>query len=185
MTRVYLKKQQGLKSPLRNNMEVIQKMILPQGYFPGNSNYPLLIYRHTFSEMNESLQTIQDRLEQNNWTHSWMDSVYDFHHYHSNTHEVLVVMSGDCQVQFGGENGPVYRISLGDVVIIPAGVAHKSLTMSSDFQCVGAYPFDVEYDMRYGNIEEYSKAIEAIKQVGLPENDPFFGEKGLLFNYWT
>jgi uncharacterized protein YjlB len=38
--------------------------------------------------------------------------------------------------------------------------------------------------MNYGKIEEYAKAIETIKQVGLPKKDPVFGEKGVLFKYW-
>lgn len=93
-------------------------------------------------------------------------------------------MSGDCQVQFGGDNGPIYIVDQGDVIIIPAGVAHKSLSKSNNFQCIGAYPLDVEYDMNYGTIEEYSQALDAIKQVGLPKKDPIFGDQGLLLKYW-
>ncbi|KTD47873.1 Cupin domain protein [Legionella rubrilucens] len=165
-------------------MEIIQKMISPQGYFPGNPHYPLLIYKQVFSGMNESPQAIQDRLEQNHWSHSWVDSIYDFHHYHSNTHEVLVIISGECQVQFGGDNGSIYTVKQGDVVILPAGVAHKSLSMTDNFRCIGAYPFDVGIDMNYGNSEEYLQALKTIKEVGLPKKDPIFGEKGLIFNYW-
>jgi uncharacterized protein YjlB len=165
-------------------MEIIQKMIAPQGYFPGNPYYPLLIYKKALADMNESPQSIQLRLEQNSWCDSWIDGIYDFHHYHSKTHEVLVIISGDCQVQFGGENGLIDTVNQDDVVIIPAGVAHKSLTMSNDFQCIGAYPLDVGCDMNYGAEEEYSKAVEMIKQVRLPIKDPVFGNKGLLFNYW-
>lgn len=159
-------------------------MISSDDYFPGNLHYPLLIYKQISWEMHEPPQTIQDRLAKNDWSHSWVDSIYDFHHYHSNTHEVLVIISGNCQVQFGGEHGPIYTVHPGDVVIIPAGVAHKSLSMNPHFRCIGAYPFDVEYDMNHGNKEEYPKAIEAIKHVGLPKKDPIFGENGLLFNYW-
>ena len=44
--------------------------------------------------------------------------------------------------------------------------------MSDNFQCIGAYPFEVEYDMRYGTAEEYPEALDSIKQVGLPKKDP-------------
>src|SRR5436309_338392 len=101
-------------------MEIIQKMIAPQGYFPGNPYYPLLIYKKALADMNESPRAIQLRLEKNNWCDSWIDSIYDFHHYHSKTHEVLVIISGDCQVQFGGENGLIDTVNQNDVVIIPA-----------------------------------------------------------------
>jgi len=168
---------------LRNNMDSVQKMISPQGYFPGNPHYPLLIYKQALPVIDPPA-AIQSRLAHNNWSHSWIDSIYDFHHYHSNTYEVLVIISGQCQVQFGGENGPIDTIHQGDVVILPAGVAHKSLTMSTDFQCVGAYPFDIGTDMNYGLKEEFQQALEQIKQVRLPEKDPIFGKQGLLFNYW-
>lgn len=169
---------------MRNIMEIIQKMISSQDYLPGNPYYPLLIYKQAITNSNEPSKVIQDRLAQNNWSHSWVDSIYDFHHYHSNTHEVLVIISGDCQVQFGGDNGPIYIVDQGDVIIIPAGVAHKSLSKSNNFQCIGAYPLDMEYDMNYGTIEEYSQALDAIKQVGLPKKDPIFGDQGLLLKYW-
>ena len=75
-------------------IEIIQKIILPHDNFPGNPSYPLLIYKHIFSDMNTTPQTLQTMLNQNNWSHSWIDSIYDFHHDHSNTHEVLVIISG-------------------------------------------------------------------------------------------
>lgn len=134
--------------------------------------------------MNESPHTLQKQLKENHWGHSWVDTIYDFHHYHSNTHEVLVIISGTCQAQFGGENGLIYETHAGDVIIIPAGVAHKSLNMSKDFQCIGAYSSDVVYDMKQGDIEEYNQALSTIKKLGLPKMDPIFGDKGMLFNYW-
>lgn len=168
---------------IRPPIEMIQAVILSQDYFPGNPYYPLLIYRQVFSTA-ENSKTIQNLLKQNGWCHAWVDSIYDFHHYHSNTHEVLVIISGNCAVQFGGEHGSIYTVNLGDVVILPAGVAHKSLKMSDDFRCIGAYPFDIEYDINDGKKEEYIKAFETIKKVGLPTQDPFFGKKGFLFDYW-
>lgn len=163
-------------------MEHTKKIIVPKDYLPGNPDYPLLIYKQAVTDCDE--KTVQTQLEQNDWRHAWVDSIYDFHHYHCNTHEVLVILSGTCQVQFGGDDRSIYAVNQGDVVIIPAGVAHKSLSMSDDFRCMGAYPFDVGHDMNYGTIEEYTKAIDAIKQVGLPKKDPILGEEGLLFKYW-
>lgn len=165
-------------------MEIITEIIPSQDYFPGNSRYPLLIYKQCFSNKNISEKSIQSQLTRNDWTNSWVDSIYDYHHYHSNTHEVLVIILGNCQVQFGGVSGSIYTVEQGDAIIIPAGVAHKSLNMSNNFRCIGAYPLDVDYDMNYGHKEEYSVALKAIKQVELPKRDPIFGEKGTLFNYW-
>lgn len=163
--------------------EVIHVMIAPNGYFPGNPRFPLLIYRQVFSFVSSPAE-VQGLLKQNEWTQAWADSIYDFHHYHCSTHEVLVIISGSCEVQFGGKNGSIYKVNLGDVVMLPAGVSHKSLIMSQDFQCIGAYPLDVGPDMNYGDTDEYAQAIEKIKHIGLPNQDPVFGEKGLLFDYW-
>ena len=114
---------------------------------------------------------------------SWLGSMYDFQHYHSNSHEVLVIIAGSCLVQFGGEQGPKYTVNPGDVVIIPAGVAHRSIHWSDDFKCIGAYPCAVDLDMNFGSEEEYSQALKTIKELGLPKQDPIFGKNGLLFDY--
>lgn len=119
---------------LQKPQEVIQKMIASHEKFPGNPRFPLLIYRHVFFQMTASEHNIQAWLQKNDWGSSWVDRIYDFHHYHSNTHEALVIISGICLVQFGGEIGQKYTVTQGDVVIIPAGVAHKSIKMSDDFR---------------------------------------------------
>ena len=168
---------------LKKPKKIISKIISPHDNFPGNSRYPLLIYKQVFSS-NDLAEEIQAWLKNNDWGSSWIDSIYDFHHYHSNTHEVLVIIAGVCLVQFCGEQEVILTVEQGDTVIIPAGVAHKRLEKSADFRCIGAYPFDVGYDMNYGKKQEYADAIKAVKNVGLPGKDPIFGEKGLIFDYW-
>jgi uncharacterized protein YjlB len=164
--------------------EVVHQLILADApSFPNNPHYPVLIYKNVFSSPEEP-EAIQECLKQNGWRHSWVDSIYDFHHYHSNTHETLVIIAGSCLVQIGGGNGSSFIVNRGDVLILPAGVAHKSLNKSSDFSCIGAYPSDVGSDMNYGETSEFSKAVKRIQQVGLPEMDPVYGKNGILFQYW-
>ncbi|WP_250123845.1 cupin domain-containing protein [Chroococcidiopsis sp. CCMEE 29] len=63
------------------------------------------------------------------------------HHYHSTAHEVLGISRGKAAVRLGGDaRGQTFEVRAGDVIIIPAGVAHKNLDSSSDFLVVGAYP---------------------------------------------
>jgi uncharacterized protein YjlB len=164
--------------------EVIHELILPMNYFPNNARYPLLIYQQVLNVSELSAELIKEFLKQNHWLNSWVDSIYDYHHYHSNTHEALVVLAGACQVQIGGPNGRVYSIVAGDVVILPAGVAHKNVGSSVDFKCLGSYPNYDDYDMNYGKVEEHPQVDINIKKVLLPKNDPVFGSKGLLFQYW-
>ncbi len=70
----------------------------------------------------------------------WRNGIYGFHHYHSTAHEVLGVYAGWTDVQFGGQAGIGVRLEKNDVVLIPAGVAHKNLAQSTGFGIVGAYP---------------------------------------------
>ncbi len=164
--------------------EILHQLILPNGFFPNNRRFPLLLYKQTFAMTSQLPQALQELLQRNHWGNSWIDSIYDSHHYHSTTHEVLVMIEGEGTVQFGGDDGKIYGVSQGDVVIIPAGVAHKSLSLSKNFQCIGAYPWRVDGDMKYGKAREHPQVDEQIKNAGLPKSDPVFGVQGLLFDYW-
>ncbi|RUR08659.1 cupin domain-containing protein [Legionella septentrionalis] len=162
--------------------EVIHELIPANHYFPGNSRLPLIIYKEVIKS--SSPQSIQALLTENHWINSWVDTIYDYHHYHSNTHEALVIFSGACTVQIGGNKGKIFNIAAGDVIIFPAGISHKNMDSTADFKCVGAYPIDVEYDVLYGKAEELSQAEENIQKLGLPKCDPVYGKDGPLFNYW-
>ncbi|WP_131783376.1 cupin domain-containing protein [Legionella gresilensis] len=164
--------------------EIIHDLILAQNDFPNNAQYPLLIYKQVFKFANQSPEEIQHYLKQNHWINSWVDSIYSYHHYHSNTHEALVIIAGDCKVQIGGDSGNIYNIAKGDVIIFPAGVSHKNISASPDFKCIGSYPNDVDYDVNYGRADEHPRVDMNIKKVGLPKADPVFGNDGLIFNYW-
>ena len=72
----------------------------------------------------------------------------------------------------------------GDVVIIPAGVAHKCLEHDKDFTVIGAYPAGQNYDMMKGRKDERPAADERIRSVPLPEADPVFGADGPLMRHW-
>ena len=164
--------------------QIIQKIITARAFYPNNDNYPLIIYKQAIDIHNISYKAIQALLTKNNWINSWVDGIYDYHHYHSNTHETLVIVSGECKVLIGGEAGEEFLLAAGDVIILPAGVSHKKIKSSEDFKCIGSYPFDIKYDMKYGKEEEYAQAIIKIKKVGLPVCDPLYGKEGFLFKYW-
>jgi uncharacterized protein YjlB len=167
------------------HINIIRHILTEDGAFPNNGLLPLLLYREAFQipENNET-NVIKEILETNNWTNAWEDSIYDFHHYHSTAHEVLVITKGSARVQFGGPNGITLTLERGDVVIIPAGVVHKKIDDTDGFMCVGAYPGGQQYDMNYGKKEEREKADGKIKNLPLPENDPLYGNDGPLIKNW-
>ncbi|MGI8951031.1 MAG: cupin domain-containing protein [Chitinophagaceae bacterium] len=167
-----------------NKPEIFHYIIQPTYQFP-NSYLPVLIYKNAFQlSDNDNAEKIEDIFIANNWGNCWQDGIFNYQHYHSITHEVLAVYTGECNLQLGGENGISTNISKGDVVIIPAGLAHKNLASSHNFKCIGAYPKGLSYDIKLGKPEEKQEAEQNIKQVLLPETDPVFGKHGLLFEYW-
>lgn len=77
----------------------------------------------------------------NHWTNAWKDDIFDYHHDHSNTHEVLGIYRGSCETQLGGPTGEMHWLEAGDLVFLPAGTAHKRMSATGEFRCVWAYPF--------------------------------------------
>jgi uncharacterized protein YjlB len=106
-------------------------------------------------------------------------------HYHSTAHEVLGVYHGSARVQLGGERGVVQEVHPGDVLVIPAGVAHKKLGSTADFGVVGAYPEGQDWDMNYGRLGERPRADSNIARVPLPKADPVCGPDGPLTVHWA
>src|SRR4029078_11840381 len=135
--------------------------------FP-NNKLPVLIYHealHLPASKNESSLLIQKIFARNGWRNSWTNGIYDFHHYHSITHEGMAVSRGDATLILGGPKGKRIKISRGDTIIIPAGVGHRCIKHSADFQCVGAYPQGKNYDINLGRPKELDQAIAHIKQL--------------------
>jgi uncharacterized protein YjlB len=174
---------------LTDAVEAIQKInitrdILPEDSgFPNNRLLPMLHYAGAVREIVE--HTVRDLLETNGWSNSWVGDIIARHHYHSITHEVLVALQGTAQVQFGGPNGLSLTFEAGDVVIIPAGVAHKKIEATDGFVCLGAYPGGADYDIRYGEEGDRATVEENIRRVALPGNDPIYGSDGPLVKHWA
>lgn len=164
-------------------METIKYYFKDDGSIP-NSKYPLLIYKNAFSERgDEGAEWLEEKFAKNNWTNSWRNGVFNFHHYHSITHEVLGVFSGKALLHLGGEEGEKIEVSAGDILVIPAGVGHKNLE-SENFKIVGAYPDGRDYDINKGKEGERPVADKNIATVPLPKTDPLLGKNGGVPKVW-
>ena len=170
---------------LNPNAEILSHLIRDDGTFPNNNSLPLLLYRRIF--------IFKDRLDpahiehtfyKNSWKGSWRNGLYPFHHYHSTAHEVLGIYTGSVRVQFGGESGKKLLAEAGDVLLLPAGLAHKNLWSSHDFRVVGAYPEGTTWDMNYGKEGERPQADQNIAKVPMPTSDPVYGPGGVLYKHW-
>ncbi|GAB3059218.1 cupin domain-containing protein [Salinicoccus sesuvii] len=162
------------------DIKIIQLKAQDDGGIPNHPEFPLLVYKNVFQDGDD----IPEILNANDWSGEWLGSVHPFHHYHSNTHEVLAVKAGTATLQLGGEQGEQIKAEKGDVIILPAGYGHKKIEASDDYANYGAYPGGVDFDMCYGKAEERPEKVENIKQVPIPEYDPVFGHDGPLFDYW-
>ncbi|MGI9174733.1 MAG: cupin domain-containing protein [Rhodothermales bacterium] len=148
---------------------------------PNHPRWPLLLYQQVLTG---SAGDVEQMLKANAWSGVWRNGVYPYHHYHTTSHEVLVVVAGEADVQFGGSQGETVSLAAGDVAILPAGTGHKRLRSSADFLVVGAYPRGQEdWDLQRNAPSE--EDLRRIKQVALPSADPVFGKGGPLFEHWT
>ena len=170
---------------INSNAELITIHFEENGNFPNNPKLPVLVYKKLFDfEQEESAAVIEKVFEKNNWKGSWRNGIYNFQHYHSTAHEALGIYSGWVEVQLGGPENKTIRIEKGDLVVLPAGTAHKRIDSGGGFAVVGAYPDGQQWDMNYGKTEEFIKAKQNIPRVKLPSNDPVFGKNGKMFESW-
>jgi len=171
---------------INSNPHIAHYILKRNKNFP-NSKLPVLIYEAALmlpSSKNKSALAIQKILARNGWSNSWTNGIYDFHHYHSITHEAMAVSMGDAILILGGPKGKRIKISRGDLLIIPAGVGHCCIKHSPDFQCVGAYPQGKNYDINLGRRKEQERAMDHINQLSIPSKDPLLGKEGFLKTFW-
>ncbi len=167
------------------NSEMITIRFEENGDFPNNPKLPVLLYKNVFDFGQEDGPAVIEKVfESNNWKGSWRNGIYNFQHCHSTAHEALGVYSAWADVQLGGPGNETVRIEKGDLVVLPAGTAHKRINSGDGFAVVGAYPDGQNWDMNYGKPEELSIVKQNISRVKLPSNDPVFGKNGKMFVSW-
>jgi uncharacterized protein YjlB len=154
------------------------------GRTPNNQRLPLVIYRGALPlGDSDPAMACEGLFARHGWGAAWRDGIYDYHHFHTTTHEVLGIVAGTARVRFGGENGQSVTLHEGDVVVIPAGIGHRREEASDDLLVVGAYPGGFEFDIGTPR-EDHAKALAAMRRVPLPAEDPVYGAKGPLLEYW-
>jgi uncharacterized protein YjlB len=159
-------------------MTIMETFVLDDdGTFP-NSPLPVILYPQVIvPDDHDPCAAFEARYRANGWSGTWRNGIFDYHHFHAGAHEVLGCARGWVRVLLGGPNGREIRLTAGDVVLLPAGTAHRNLEHSADYRIVGAYPPGQQPDMKYGEPEEYAGAKRAIGRVLLPDTDPATGRK--------
>lgn len=154
------------------------------GGAPNNPSLPLLVYRGALETGPGCAEACEALFAANGWRGAWRNGIYAQHHYHSTAHEVLGVTAGSVRVRLGGEGGATVELRAGDVVVIPAGVAHKNEGASPDLLVVGAYPVGQSPDMCSPATQERGRTVRNIRAVPLPAGDPVSGKAGPLPQRW-
>ncbi|MCC5894196.1 MAG: cupin domain-containing protein [Alkalibacterium sp.] len=156
--------------------------------FP-NHPLPVLFYPEALINLIENSKDPGNEtiafFEEKGYTNGWVNGIHDFHHFHSNTHEVLACIKGSATVQIGGPQAEEHTFTTGDVVLIPAGVAHKRLTATDDFKVVGAYPNGKSPDMHRGDAPDYEDVQQRCYDVLVPDTDPVYKYDGPVQKHWS
>ncbi len=166
---------------LANLADVSLEYLADDGAIP-NSALPVIVYRRAISD--PSPEAFEALFDTNGWPSAWRYGVYDFHHYHSTTHECLGIARGSAHLLLGGANGKTVAIEAGDVVVLPAGTGHCNVGASDDFLVVGAYPPGFSADLLRGERGERPAADDRIAGVPLPKSDPVGRQAGPVMKSW-
>jgi uncharacterized protein YjlB len=165
-------------------LTIEEHLFTDDGHVPNNPSLPLMVYRAVLETGPRAAAACEALFAGNDWSAAWVDGIYAHHHYHSTAHEALGITAGSVRVRLGGERGKTLELRAGDVVVIPAGVAHKNEGASPDLVVVGAYPSGRSPDMCRPAAQGCDRARRNITEVALPACDPVFGKSGPLFERW-
>ncbi|MEO5684893.1 MAG: hypothetical protein ABIQ88_19780 [Chitinophagaceae bacterium] len=166
-------------------MSYSSKYILPDsGQFP-NSHLPVLYYPDVLPLPSLfAAAGIKSLFTRNGWTNNWKGGIYTYSHYHSNTHEAMGIISGSTIIRLGGDTGICLEINKGDLLIIPAGVAHKNEGRQDDIVCIAGYPEGKYFDINTGQPGERPDNDITIEAVPIPSNGPL-GLETEIFSVWS
>jgi uncharacterized protein YjlB len=148
----------------------------PGERIPNHPRFPVLIY-HGVDAAKEGADAARSLFADHGWGGSWVDGIFDFHHFHSTSHEALAVVAGGAVVELGGPQGQAFEVSAGDVLVLPAGTGHRRASPGGGFTVVGAYPAGQEdYDLQRGDDPaEVAAARRRIEALPAPPEDPVGG----------
>ena len=131
-------------------MKSVRKIHFAMAKDVPNNTLPVLLYRGVLAaNAAEKPKLFCERFKENGWTGLWTDTIYDYMHFHSNAHEVLGIAKGNVTIRLGGENGSLFRLQAGDMLMLAAGVGHRRLGDEDGLKVIGAYPRgQSHYDMK-------------------------------------
>lgn len=166
------------------NCEVVALTYAAGPLVPNHPQLPAVLMRQAVGG-GASGQEVARHYAAHDWRGAWVWSVFRYHHYHPDAHEVLTVLRGSATLALGGSQGSEHDVMAGDVLMLPAGFGHCLLKASSGFQVCGAYPAGQEnYSTIHAEQAWPGDLPGRLDAVPLPTADPIFGADGPLMGYW-
>jgi uncharacterized protein YjlB len=157
----------------------------PDAKIPNNPDLPVLVHKGILDRQTADKEKVFRRhFEQNGWRGNWTGFVFDYHHFHTTSHECLAIGKGHITLMIGGENGKEFDLEAGDMIVLPAGTGHRMISSSENLIVVGVYPEGQEnYDI-CRSLSQCPGAEEKIANLARPATDPFYGTRGPLLKEW-
>jgi uncharacterized protein YjlB len=148
------------------------------GIVPNHPRWPLIIHRRSvrFRGGFDPATIIDTLFASNGWGRSWRDTIYNFVHYHSQTHEVLGVARGDAVAEFGGIKGKRLKVGAGDIVVLRASPDQGEPELSSRGRLPAIGHCTDTRDLR--------EAMKRIAKVKRPPRDPVHGKQAGIALLW-
>ena len=163
---------------------VVETYVFDDDGIVPNTRLPSVVYRGALPPSSDPATACEALFAANGWPDAWRNGIYGHHHYHSTAHEVLGIARGFARVRLGGAAGKSIELAAGDIVVVPAGVAHKRESASPDLLVIGAYPRGQHPDLCRADAGAHDRAATSIAAVPLPNADPVTGGAGPLLEQW-
>src|SRR4051812_32565429 len=97
----------------------------PGDRIPNHPSFAVLVYHDVEPAARGGADAVRALFAEHGWRGAWVDGVFDFHHFHSTSHEVLAVVAGTATLELGGPQGRAFEVAAGDVLVLPAGTGHR------------------------------------------------------------
>ncbi|KAH8897441.1 hypothetical protein GQ53DRAFT_791908 [Thozetella sp. PMI_491] len=181
-----------------------QYHVRPTPHCHGN-DLPVLVYRGALPQPLDE-ETASEFLQRHGWVKKGTWGTITTKHFHPNTHECYGIFQGTSELVFGegGADPPgtgvTCQVGPGDVVVVPAGVAHATVSNPeivespaeadplTKYRYIGVYPEGApKWRNEFGK-EEVSSRNELAREIAgvpIPPNDPVTGPGGPLVHLWT
>src|SRR4051794_10272347 len=112
----------------------------PGDRIPNHPSFAVLVYHDVESTARGDADAVRALFAEHGWRGAWVDGVFDFHHFHSTSHEVLAVVAGTATLELGGPQGQAFDVAAGDVLVLPAGTGHRRGGAARGVTGGGAHP---------------------------------------------